>query len=76
MVQAPPTPTFPTINVRETKLLPALTITAESEDRKLYKIEVASPRGLLSIPMKQSLFTPLHNGNLTVLRADAIKILE
>jgi hypothetical protein len=56
--------------------MPPLKIVAESEDRKLYKVEVASPRGLLTIPMKVDLFTPLQNGNLTVLRADAIEILE
>lgn len=56
--------------------MPQLKIVAESEDRKLYKIEVASPRGVLTIPMRVDLFTPLQNGNLTVLRADAITILE
>lgn len=50
--------------------------TAESEDRKLYRVEVASPRGLLSVPMRVSLFPPLQNGNLTVLRADVVEILE
>jgi hypothetical protein len=62
--------------VSGTSLLPALTIVAESEDRKLYKIQVASPRGLLTIPMKTDLFTPTQDGNLTVLRVDAIEILE
>jgi hypothetical protein len=69
-------PHFPTIDVSETKLMPPLKIVAESEDRKLYKMEVASPRGLLTIPKKVDLFTPLQNGNLTVLRTDAIEILE
>jgi hypothetical protein len=62
--------------VSETKLLPPLTIVAESEDRKHYKIEIQTPRGVTHIPMRTSLFTPLQNGNLTVLRADIVEILE
>jgi hypothetical protein len=69
-------PTFPTIDVSESRLLPPLTIVAESEDRKMYKIEIMTPRGLAHILMRTTLFTPLQNGNLTVLRADAIEILE
>jgi hypothetical protein len=79
MYDAQPTPAaprFPTIDVNGSTLIPALKIVAESEDRKLYKIKVASPRGLLTVPMKVELFTPLQDGNLTVMRADAVKILE
>jgi hypothetical protein len=72
----PAAPRFPTIDVSGSPLIPALKIVAESEDRKLYKIEVISPRGILTVPMKVDLFTPLQDGNLTIMRADAVTILE
>jgi hypothetical protein len=75
-LQKPTAQRFPTINVSESPLLPALTIVAESEDGKLYKVQAASPRGIVTVPMKVDLFTPLQDGNLTVLRADAVTVLE
>jgi hypothetical protein len=56
--------------------LPPLTIVDESEDGRLYKVEVISPKGPVYITVKTSAFTPLQNGNLTVLRADAYDVLE
>jgi hypothetical protein len=53
-----------------------LTIVDESEDGRLYKVEVISPRGPVFITVKASSFTPLQNGNLTVMKADTIDVLE
>jgi hypothetical protein len=39
-------------------------------------VEVISPRGPVYITVKTSAFTPLQNGNLTVLKADVIDVLE
>ncbi len=69
-------PTFPSIDVSASKLLPPLKIVEESEDGRMYKIEVQTPRGVAQIPMRISLFTPLQNGNLTVQKADLVDILE
>lgn len=60
----------------EIKVLPPLKIVGESEDRKTFKIEVNSPRGPATIPMKVSLFTPKQDGNYTVMKADAVEILQ
>jgi hypothetical protein len=62
--------------VSASRLLPPLKIVGESEDGRSYKIEVATPFGIANIPMRISLFTPLQNGNLTVLKADTADILE
>lgn len=51
-------------------------IVAESDDGRMYKMEIVTPRGVAHIPMKMSSFTPLQNGNLTVLKADVVDILE
>jgi hypothetical protein len=56
--------------------LPPLTIVDESEDGKHYKVEVISPRGPVFITVKTDVFTPLQNGNLTILRADVVDVLE
>jgi hypothetical protein len=73
IVQAP---RFPAVDVTASSLLPPLTIVDESEDGKLYKLEVTSPRGPVFITVKTDLFTPLQNGNLTVMKADTVDILE
>jgi hypothetical protein len=69
-------PTFPSIDVSSSPLLPPLQIVAESDDRRMYKVRVVTPFGPAEIPMRISLFTPLQNGNLTVQKADAVDILE
>jgi hypothetical protein len=68
---------FPTINTSEySTLLPPLTIVDESRDGKLYKIAVDTPFGRAEIPMRTALFTPQSDGNLTVLKADIVDILQ
>jgi hypothetical protein len=57
------------------KVLPPLTIVDESEDGRLYKVEITSPRGPVYATIKTTLFTPLQNGGLTVQKADAVDIL-
>jgi hypothetical protein len=57
-------------------LIPPLSIVDESEDGKLYKIEVISPKGPVYVTMKTTLFTPLQNGGLTIMKADAVSVLE
>ncbi len=69
-------PSFPKIDVSEIRVLPPMKIVGESEDRKSFKIEVASPRGTATIPMKVSLFTPQQDGSYTVLKADAVEVLQ
>jgi hypothetical protein len=67
---------FPTVNTSESKLLPPLKIVDESEDGKLYNIEINTPKGKATVPMKTAWFTPQSDGNLTVLRADVADVLE
>jgi hypothetical protein len=62
--------------VSEVRLLPELKIVEESEDGRTFKIEVASPRGVVRIPMRVSLFTPKQDGNYVVLKADAAEVLQ
>jgi hypothetical protein len=69
-------PKFPTVDVSEVRILPPLKIVAESEDRKSFKVEVATPRGVVKIPMRVSLFTPKQDGNYIVLKADAAEVLQ
>jgi hypothetical protein len=64
------------IDVTASSLLPPLTIVDESEDGRLYKVEVTSPKGPVYITVKTSSFTPLQNGNLTVMKADVVDLLE
>jgi hypothetical protein len=58
------------------KLLPPLKIVEESEDQRSYKIELSTPFGVTHVMMRSSLFTPLQNGGLTVLKADVVDVLE
>ncbi len=67
---------FPTVNTSECKLLPPLTIVDESNDGKLYNVEIHTPKGKALIPMRTVWFTPQSDGNPTVLKADAINVLE
>jgi hypothetical protein len=69
-------PNFPKINTSESPLLPPLSIVAESNDGKMYKIAVDTPRGNTEILVRTSVFTPQSDGNLTVLKADVVDILE
>jgi hypothetical protein len=71
-----PKPTFPAVDVSEVRLLPPLKIVDESEDRKTFKVEVVTPRGVVHIPMRVSLFTPKQDGSYIVLKADAIEVLQ
>jgi hypothetical protein len=69
-------PVFPTIDVSVSKLVPPLKIVAESEDQRSYKIELMTPFGVTQVMMRSSLFTPLQNGNLTIMKADVVNVLE
>jgi hypothetical protein len=64
------------VDVSEVRLLPPLKIIAESEDRKSFKIEIVTPRGVVNIPIRVSLFTLKQDGNYIVLKADAAEILQ